>query len=537
MISSLKSTFEIGKRRALFISAHKVAVYHWHKGDLASSYLFDTNQDGRKYFERYLRETANIPMYVLVDVFEEEFKRDTVPHVFGTDRVSIIERKKARLFRDSTYYYAKVQGRETAGRKDDQLLLSAITNSKLLGSWVELLQEYKVPIVGIYSIPLLTEAMLKTIPDIATNSLVVSIQSISGLRQTFIQNNQLRVSRLVQLPRYGTEPYAPYIREEVDKIRRYLNSLRLIATDQLQANPLNLYLLSAGDLLEELKHEYRGLTGVTLHFLDINDLLKKSGSARQVSSPFSDQLYVYQLLKLKPVNNYARPVERRFNTMRNLRISMLVASALLFVGSVAWSGYAAMGGLEHRQSTLSARGKTEFYQTRYEIAREGLPDIPVEPADLKVAVDLVEGLETYKSTPLEMIRLISIGMNQFPAIRLGNLEWVASLDPNSRVGSAPAQSNQGIIGYSNTSGVDNNYKYYQIAVIAGEISPFDGNYRRAISLINEFAETLRGQQDVYDVSITTLPLDISSDTSMQGSTGTVQRDARFSVRVALGIKT
>jgi len=537
MISSLKSRFEIGKRRALFISAHKVAVYHWHKGDLGSSYLFDTNQDGRKYFERYLRETPNIPMYVLVDVFEEEFKRDTVPHVFGSDRIAIIERKKARLFRDSTYYYAKVQGRDTDGRKDDQLLLSAITNSKLLSSWVEVLDEYKVPLVGIYSVPLLTEGLVKTITDLAGNSLIVSIQSISGLRQTFIQNNQLRVSRLVQLPRYGTEPYAPYIHEEVDKIRRYLNSLRLIPADQLQTNPLNVYFLLTGDLLEELKKEYKSTSGSILHFLDINELLTKTGSSRQVSSPFSDQLFIHYLLKQKLANYYARPVERRFNTMRNMRISMLVCSALLFAGSLAWSGYAAMGGLEHRQNTLSARGKTEFYQTRYEIAREGLPQIPVEPADLKVAVEMVDQLDSYKANPLEMIQLLSTGLNRFPAVKLGNLEWIATIDPNVRIGASAVPTNQGIIGYSNSSTGEASYKYYQVAIISGEVSPFDGNYRVAISLINEFAETLRSQDNVHDVSIISLPLDVSSDASMTGNTGAVQREARFSVRVALGIST
>ncbi|MEX2352693.1 MAG: hypothetical protein WD709_00800 [Gammaproteobacteria bacterium] len=535
MTLSLVSKFEFNKRRALFISAHKATVYHWEKGQLGSSYLFDANDDGRKYFERYLRETTNIPMYVLVDVFEEEFKRDTVPHVFGPDRAAMVERKKARLFRDSAYYYFEVQGRETTGRKDDQLLLSAITNSKLLGAWIELLEAQKVPLVGIYSVPLLTASLVKTLPDLSDNSLVVSIQSISGLRQTFIQNNQLRVSRLVQLPRYGTEPYAPHIKEEVDKIRRYLNSLRLIPAEQMQTNPLNVYFLLTGDLLEELKQEYRGSSVSGLHFLDVNELLEKAGSIRRVSSPFSDQLFVHQLLKQKPANYYARPHERRFNTMRNLRLSMLAASALMFVGSVAWSGYAFMGGLEHRQNTLAARGKTEFYQTRYTIAREGLPQIPVEPADLRVAVELYENLKGYKSTPIEMMRLIGSGMNRFPAIKLGNFDWVASIDPNLRLGGGSAPANQGVIGYSGVGTTGNDYKYYQIAVISAEVSPFDGNYRGAISLINEFAETLRSRENVHDVSILSLPLDISSSANMQGSTGSVQREARFSIRVTLGV--
>jgi hypothetical protein len=522
MTSSLKSKFDFGKRRALFVSAHKVAVYHWHKGDLASSYLFDANQEGKQYFERYLRETPNIPMYMLVDVFEEEFKRDTVPHVFGADRESIIERKKARLFRDTPYYNAMVQGRETEGRKDDQLLLSAITNPKLVSTWIELLEKHQVPLAGIYSVPLLTESLIKLLPEAGVNNLIVSIQSISGLRQTFVQNNQLRVSRLVQLPRYGTEPYAPHIREEVDKIKRYLNSMRLIPIDQ--TSTLNIFFLLNGDVLTELKNEYQGSATTGMHFIDINDLLKRAGSQREVSSPFADQLLIHRLLQTRPANCYARQTERRFNSMRNMRIGMLTSSALMLVASMAWGGYTVMGGLTHRQNTLSAQNKTAFYTTRYQIAREGLPPTPVEAADLKVAVELHKNLAQYKSTPLEMITVVSNALNKFPAIKLTNFNWISATDPDQQIGSNRAVAKKpAATGASGPAGqTDNPYRSFQIAGIDSRVSPFDGNYREAISLINEFAENLRSQPDVQDVSVLSLPLDVSSEGNMQGNTGSTQ---------------
>jgi hypothetical protein len=534
MTSSPRSKSDFGKRRALFVSAHKIAVYHWHKGDLASSYLFDANQEGKQFFERYLRETPNIPMYMLVDVFEEEFKRETVPHVFGGDRVAVIERKKARLFRDTPYYSATVQGRETEGRKDDQLLISAITNPKLIFNWVELLDRYMVPLVGIYSIPLLTESMLKLLPEAGDNNLIVSIQSISGLRQTFISQKQLRVSRLVQLPRYGTEPYAPHIREEVEKIRRYLNSVRLVPTDQ--SNSLNVFFIMTGDLLEDLKQEYKDMTTAGIHFVDINDLLTRSGSARQVSSPFSDQLFIHQLLKQKPANRYARPAEQRFNKMRNMRLAMLSTSALMLLASMIWGGYTIMGAIGHRQNTLAAEAKTEFYTTRYQIAREGLPQTPVEAADLKSAVELYKTLTAYKASPLEMVTLLSNSFNKYPFIVPGNLDWVTSTDPNTKVGAKPASAKQGVIGYTNVTGMaETTYDYYQIAEIESKVFPFDGNFRVAISMINEFAESLRSEQDVFDVSILSLPLDVSSEASLQGNTNSTQAEALFSVRVVLGI--
>jgi hypothetical protein len=274
-----------------------------------------------------------------------------------------------------------------------------------------------------------------------------------------------------------------------------------------------------------------------LHFLDINELLTKSGSSRQVSSPFSDQLFIHQLLKLKPANCYARQSERRFNTMRNMRISMLACSALMLVASLGWSAYTIMGGLAHRQNTLAAQGKTGFYTTRYQIARESLPQTPVEAADLKVAVELAENLAGYKATPLEMIRLVSGELNKYPSIKLGSFEWTNSIDPNIKIGSNPTTANQGVIGYSNVTGSPEvSYKYYQIAVIESRINPFDGNYREGISLINEFAETLRKQPNVFDVSILSLPLDVSSDSSMQGNTNSTRAEALFSLRVVLGIR-
>jgi len=203
---------------------------------------------------------------------------------------------------------------------------------------------------------------------------------------------------------------------------------------------------------------------------------------------------------------------------------------------MAWSGFSFMQGVDLRQNSLSAQNKADFYQTRYELAREGLPQTPVEPAELQVAVDLVGELMGYKTTPIEMVRLISFGMNRYSNIALSNFNWVSAVDPNEKIAMAQNSPNQGMIGYSDISNPEEDYKYFQIAFVEAEVSPFDGNYRNAISLINEYAETLRTQNNVYDVSILSLPLDVSSEASMAGNTNSTQREARFSIRIVLGIK-
>lgn len=516
----------------LLLSALKAAVYHWENGKLGSSYLFDVNEEGRINFERYLRESPNTVMYIMVDIFDEEYRRDTIPHVFGPDRTAILERKKARLFRDTPYQYTRVQGRDTTGRRDDRIFLSAITNPGLVEQWTALLDKYKVPLAGIHSLPLFIESFINEIPGASDCMLIVSMQSISGLRQTFFQDQEFRISRLVQLPRYGTVPYAPYLEEEIEKIRRYLSSLRLVSTDQ----PLDIYFLLAGGLLEEMKGHYEESSSTRYHFLDINDLADRAGLPLNLNTPFSDQYFAHQFLKRRRPNYYATSTNQRYSTLRNIRLSMLAVSILLLLSGIIWSGVNFVGGLTLKQSSLAAENKTTFYQTRYNIARGRLPKTPVEPDDLKVAVEIAGTLDKHKTSPLLMIQTISKGLNHFPGIKLGNFQWTESTDPNIKVGSSNRNTaSQGVVGYSNVASKDTGYLYYQIAMVDGYLQPFDGNFRNAIKTINDFADNLKNMDSVHDVSIVSLPLDVSSSANLQGNTATVENEATFSLRVVLGI--
>jgi len=535
MTSSPKSRFKFARRRLLFLSAQKAAVYHWQNGKLGSSYLFDVNEDGRINFERYLRESPNTLMYILVDVFDEEYRRDTVPHVFGHDRNAILERKKARLFRDTPYQFTRVQGREPGGRRDDRIFLSALTNPALIEQWTALLDKYKVPLAGIHSLPLFIESFIDEIPQASDYMLVVSMQSISGLRQTFFQDREFRISRLVQLPRYGTVPYAPYLEEEIEKIRRYLSSLRLVSQDE----PLDIYFLLAGSLLDEMKRHYENSSLTHYHFLDINELARNTGLTLSLNTPFSDQYFAHQFLRKRQPNLYATSTNMRYSTLRNIRLSMLAASILLLLSAFVWSGLNFLGGLTLKQRSLAAENKTNFYQTRYNIARGRLPKTPVEPAELKVAVEIADTLEKHKTSPLLMIQTISKALNRFPDVKLETFQWSESTDPNMKVGNSSRNTSspktRGVVGYSNVASKDTGYLFYQIALVEGSLQPFDGDFREAIKTINDFADNLKSEESVHDVSIVSLPLDVSSNANLAGNTTVVKREAKFSLRIVLGI--
>ena len=132
---------------------------------------------------------------------------------------------------------------------------------------------------------------------------------------------------------------------------------------------------------------------------------------------------MWHLLKSKVTNCYASSYEMRYSKMRNMKYAMNIASALLLTFAFIYSGLNFMSGLTFKQDSEAAKSKTAFYQARYDLARERLPKTPVEPAQIKVAVDAVRTLNNFKSTPIEMLSFIGKGLEQYPTIKLDNIDW------------------------------------------------------------------------------------------------------------------
>ncbi|MDX1519964.1 MAG: hypothetical protein R3318_07560, partial [Gammaproteobacteria bacterium] len=166
-------------------------------------------------------------------------------------------------------------------------------------------------------------------------------------------------------------------------------------------------------------------------------------------------------------------------------------------------------------------------------------DTPVEPRDLQVLARLADDLKKYKANPLPMLQVISRGLDQFPMVVLEDLEWAQANDPDYNIGdepsTTPAMAPPPLVAPGLTLEEPQEALYYQVANINARLDDFDGNYRKAIATINSFAETLRQQQGVTDVTVISLPLNISSDSSLQGTTGSAEKEAPFSMKIALGV--
>jgi hypothetical protein len=515
-------------RRVFFLAGGRLAVYHWSGGALLEPLWFGADEDGLTEFALYLAHSPPDPVYLLVDVVEEEFREESIPHVVGGDRRSLIRTRLNRLFRDPTYSYAVVQGRDTDGRRDDNVLFTALIRPDLLSPWVGQIAKHKVPLAGVYSLPIVSEALIKRMPVESDHALLVTLQSTGGLRQTFFNKQQIKLSRLAIMPPGETPGHASYVLGEIEKIRRYLNSLRQLPHD----SPLDVYVVGGGALLADITRQSPDSLTTRHHLFELDEVAEMMGMKGPYGAEYSDKLFAHVLAKKRLPNQYAPASQTRHFTMYQTRIGLIAASILLVVVSAFISGSNVVEGVIASSDNVSAKQQTAFYDERYQIARDRMPKIPAEPQDIKSAVEMAQTLQTYKTTPRAMIVTLSEGLAAFPGLKLKSISWAASTDPEKSVagGGRRADVRTSVVPAASDS---NEAPYFQIAHLKGSVDPFNGDYREALALVRRFAATLLGLPEVEAVHVIELPLDIGSDSALQGNTAQQANSAPFELRVVI----
>jgi len=515
-------------RRVFLLSGSQLTVYHWRAGALGGAQVFAADEDGLTQFSTYLDSMPSEPAWMLVDIVEEEFREDTVPHVYATDRRVLLRTKAHRLFRDARYTHALFQGRETEGRRDDRVLFTALIRPDLLAPWLGQVARHKVPLAGIYSLSILSERLLKHVPGTATRALLVTLSGNGGLRQTFFRDGQIKLSRLAIMPDLGSGQRAALILAEVEKIRRYLNSLRLLSRE----TPLDVHVLGHGSVIADLARTTSDTVVTRHHFVDTATVARAIGFKGVYDSPDADALFVHLLARQQPRNFYARPEETRYFSLYRARRGIKAASVLIFLASLGWSGYQMVNGAIAEQDARTLAHKVDFYERIYREARGQLPKTKVEPIDLQRTVEAVRTLAARRTTPAAMMEAISEGLGAYPSLKLARLEWRVSDDPDAPI----AGTNPIRFETRTPAATPDKDALYQLALIEGEVQPFDGNYRAAIEAVNGLAVRLAALKDVSAVRVVELPLDLSSRKNLSGGTGGRIGEARFKLRLALRVR-
>ena len=522
MISLPGSGSELFNARALLLGANRLRLFHWHRGRLSDSGVIEASAQARADFKAYLAARPAGPVYLLVDLAEEECRPETIPHARGADRKALIRRKQARLFGPGARVYAERQGREQrreqsrepGGRRAERLLFMALSGRSVIEPWVELLCAQKVPLKGILSAPALLQSLLRRLPDIAPHALLLTLQSVSGWRQSFFANGQLKASRLGQPPGPGGPP-AALLLAEIEQFRRYLASLRLMPEGQ----PLDVYVLADPALQRALARAPGRPPDLRLHDLDLARLERQRALRPQPGPPCCDQLLLQQLFRTRPANRYATTAEQRYARLATARRAIHAGAVLLLLGGLIHSGLNVINGLGYRQAAAEFAGQAGRYRAAEEQAQALLPET-APPGAIRAAVASAARLRQDRATPREALALLGGALERFPDIQPLAIAWA-----HGPAMDAPAAADD-----ASADGP----RYRQSLTLEARIEPFAGDYRAAILRVREFARALRALAPVRAVEIEALPLDLSPEAVLQGQGGGPAGAAPFALKALLG---
>ena len=503
-----------GGRHVFVVTGRGLDAWRWRRGRCEAPLRFEAGEEGLAHFSTYLAGQPPDPVYVLVDLVEEEFREDTVPRVIGPDRRALIEARRRRLFSDPTWGCSLNHGREEGGRRDDRMLFTAITRPDRITPWLEGLARSRVPLAGVHSLPLLTEQMLKRIPVEASPALVVTWQSAGGLRQSFFVEGRLKLSRLAVPPRLESGERAAWMQGEVEKLRRYLSRQSLLAAGR----PLEVYVVANPTAGEEIARLAPAAAALRYHLVSLPELGARLGIEDAHELAWCDRLFVTLLARGAPRHQYAPARMTRDFALHRIRSGLRAASLLAVAAGVLGGGSGLAGGLGAGRFADSLEAQAGVYRYRYERARMRLPPTPAELPAMQLAVEAAEGLRELRASPEALLQALSRSLDMHPGVRLESIDWRAGTDsaPVPESGESPSTTPEIRPGGGALAA---GRAIYQSADLHGRIEPFDGDYRQALAQVGGFADSLRGMSGVVEVGVRSLPLDIGSGASLRGDAG------------------
>ncbi len=520
--------------RIFYLNAQQLAVYQWDGTALEVHYRFDSTPEGQAAFAEYLTDAADIVSAMLVDVVEEEYRNETIPHLRGRDSDAVQSRKLAQLFRHTSYRTCQLQGREKTGRKDDKAVLTALTNPGMVDSWLAHINAANVPLAGIYSLPMLGSQLLRKLKLNCPHALLITEQSSGLLRQSFHGDGHLKISRLSPVTEDSKNNYTEFLVAEIEKNQRYLNRLRILPFGKV----LDVFVVCQHSRIQRLQQECQDSNAIRYHIIDINEAARQVGLQQVVDEHASEPLFIRLLAGERPATNYASKDQRRYHLMYQTRKILVAAGVVLALASTAWSAMNVVEGLQYNQSRVQAMEQAQSLEEHHQLLSLHLPKTPKSPRDMQAAVETHKTLQAYGTSPYLTMSAVGKQLQQYPGLQLDGIRWISSLDANTAIGQLEAQAeSEEAVGEAQQTDTEESQHLYQITLFKGMVKPFYGDYPAAFSLVNRFMASLRKDPRFVEVTATTMPLDVNSRSTLKGVSGTAEQinPARFEIKTILRV--
>jgi len=521
----------------LYITDELAYAYEWDEGNVVSENSFNRDGMGIVQFGKYLSERKENIFTILLNSVDEEYKLVTMPHVIKRRKL-LLQRNIDRNYRQHVYKYGVVQGRESFGKKEDQVLLSAVANDTILNTWMQPVVERKISISGICSMPLVTEKVVEKL-SIKSKMLLVVTRDTQGLRLTYLNEGKFKISRLVKTEKIDLDEVKQEIDDEIEKTLLYLGRMRLVYSDQKP----DILFIGSKKLCQLMSDglENSGTKTAEWMVFDSDVIATKMGlpnaSIRDESATID--MFIRLILCNKPINHYANSEHARYYNTRRMRRPLELASATLLVLLSLAAGMMFIDSQVLEVQSEEASRNVKVLEAKYLASKAKLPDYPVPADAVSAGVKTIELLLNERPDLRKPLVVLSQTISNFENIQLDFLQW--SLEKREVVGAVVEDQVQPEVVSDDPTEMGDvdvdaeGVKHWvEVITLNGKLKKFNGNYTSANNMIDKLVGVLNDKPAFQSVLATQKPVNQKPEKRISGRAGKqtgIEEFAEFSLEI------
>lgn len=486
------------QRHLLYLSAHQLSAHQWKGGHLNAQASFPHSEEGLVAFRQYLEGHRQELFYLLINVADEGFQLDTIPFLQGKDREVVIQRKLGQYFYSTNLNMAQRLGFEKNRRKDERLLLAGFTNPAQIMPWTALIQSLGVPLVGIYSLPLLGPLLLKKLQPGPAPCLMLTVQDHS-LRQSFFDKGELHFSRLVPLHDSSIHGIGHAMAAEAAKMYQYLTSQRLLPRGQT----LQALALVHPQAMPMVTEACSNSSTVSFRLVGNDEAARLIGLTNAPEDSRSEALFLHLLAAQPPAQQFAPPPLRHDYRVWQLKALLSSGGLLIFLACLLFAGKQFYDASRLDSERAAVQAQADSAAQRYAELARTFPPMPVDNDTLRQVINRYQAMERLPATPREFYLLLSRALEATPQVELETIAW-------QRGGPGADSNGSGSAGTTAPSEGD------ESALVRGSITTgSQANPRQVLAVFERFLAALR-QQPGLQVNVQQQPFDVESGKSLKG---------------------
>lgn len=494
-------------RRLLYLNTHRLSAYAWQQGKLQPEGVFENDDAGLNRFADYLQQQQKSHFFMLANVAEEGHALETIPFLRGSDRQALITRKIGQHFLGTSLATATSLGYEKARRKNEKLLLSALTNPAHFEPWLQRINEAEAPLAGIYTVAQLGGQLLKKLGFGQERCLLLTLQDHS-IRESFIVDGQTLFSRMAPLTDSSIAGIASSFAAEAAKLHQYLLGQRQVGRNEI----LPVFIVAHPQTIPSIEKACTDHSQLTFAVIDSHLAARRIGLHTLPEDYRSDCLFLHLLATATPRQQFAAEDHRHDYRLSQIRQGMIAAGLVALLGSLLFAAKESYRAHALGEETQALAASQTDLDRRYQEIAATFPQLGVDNETLRRVTTRHNELIRQQRQPGAAYRIISHALNQTPSIALDNLEWKIGHSHQSTAG-------QGVAAMVTTASKQDLTGEEEITIIRGTIRPTsNASTRQTLAIFEQFTEQLSNTLNL-SVNILQQPFDLEPGRPLRGGDG------------------